>query len=161
MSGILFLILRFLLALALFAFLGYVLWTLWRDLKRQDEVLASRRLPPIHLSLANGSQHRFSMPEVMIGRDPTCEMALDDPTVSLYHARLSYHHGQWWLEDLRSTNGTFLNGEVVASPLVVTGGDVVRCGQVELWLEPGEEGARSTVSPSETGVRIVSGGAHA
>ena len=45
--------------------------------------------------------------------------------------------------------------------LVVTGGDVVRCGQVELWLEPGEEGARSTVSPSETGVRIVSGGAHA
>jgi pSer/pThr/pTyr-binding forkhead associated (FHA) protein len=140
MSGIVFLILRILLALALFAFLGYVLWTLWRDLKRQDEVLASRRLPPITLSLADGSQHRFSTPEVVIGRDPACEMALDDPTVSNKHARLSYHHGQWWLEDLQSTNGTFLNGESVSTPLVVTGGDVVCCGQVELRLAPGEIG---------------------
>jgi pSer/pThr/pTyr-binding forkhead associated (FHA) protein len=134
MSGIIFLIVRFLLAAALFAFLGYVLWSLWRDLKRQDEVLASRRLPPIVLSLADGSRYRYSTPEVMIGRDPACELILDDPTVSISHARLSYHHGQWWLEDLHSTNGTFLNGEAVLTPLVVTAGDVVRCGQVEVTL---------------------------
>lgn len=140
MSGIIFLILRLLLALALFAFLGYVLWTLWSDLKRQDEILAARRLPPIQLSLSDGSQRRFSTPEVVIGRDPTCEMVLDDPTVSNNHARLSYHHGQWWLEDLHSTNGTALNGVAVTAPLVVTGGDVVRCGQVELHLTLGEYG---------------------
>jgi pSer/pThr/pTyr-binding forkhead associated (FHA) protein len=138
MSGIVFLIVRFLLAAALFAFLGYVLWALWRDLKRQDEVLASRRLPPIVFSMADGSQHRFSTPEVMIGRDPACELILDDPTVSVTHARLSYHHGQWWLEDLQSTNGTFLNGEAVLTPLVVTAGDVVRCGQVDMTLALGE-----------------------
>ena len=137
MSGIIFLILRLLLVLALFAFLGFVLWTLWRDLKQQDEVLASRRLPPIQIMLADGSQRRFSTPEVTIGRDPTSEMALDDPTVSNLHARLSYHHGQWWLEDLHSTNGTFLNGEEVSTPLVVTAGDVVRCGQVEIKLATG------------------------
>ncbi len=140
MSGIVFLILRFLLALMLFAFLGYVLWTLWKDLKRQDEILASRRLPPINLSLANGSQRRFTTPEVVIGRDPACELVIDDPTVSTTHARLAYHHGQWWLEDMQSTNGTFLNGEMVTASLVVTGGDVVRCGQVELRLTPGEAG---------------------
>jgi len=140
MSGIIFLILRLLLALALFAFLGYVLWTLWRDLKRQDEILESRRLPPMKVSLADGSQRLFSTREVVIGRDPACEMAFDDPAVSNKHARLSYHHGQWWLEDLQSTNGTFLNGEPVLAPLVVTGGDVVRCGQVELTLIPGEPG---------------------
>ncbi len=138
MSGIVFLIVRILLALALFAFLGYVLWTLWRDMRQQDEILASRRLPPIRLSLADGSLRQFSTPEVVIGRDPSCEIPLDDPTVSNNHARLSYHHGQWWLEDLHSTNGTFLNGEAVSAPLVVTGGDVVRCGQVELKLVPGE-----------------------
>jgi hypothetical protein len=138
MSGIVFLFLRFLLALALFAFLGYVVWTLWKDLKRQDEILASRRLPPMLLSLVNGSQHRFSTPEVLIGRDPACELVLDDPTVSNSHARLAYHHGHWWLEDLHSTNGTFLNGVMVAAPLVITGGDVVRCGQVELTLTPAE-----------------------
>jgi pSer/pThr/pTyr-binding forkhead associated (FHA) protein len=140
MSGIIFLILRFLLALALFAFLGYVLWTLWRDLKRQEEFLASRRLPPMQVALADGSQPRFSTPEVVIGRDPACEIALEDPTVSNKHARLSYHHAQWWLEDLQSTNGTFLNGQAVSSPQVVTAGDVVCCGQVELRLMPGEPG---------------------
>jgi len=140
MSGIIFLILRLLLALALFAFLGYVLWTLWKDLKQQDEVLASRRLPPILVSLADGSQRRFSTPEVVIGRDPACELALEDPTVSNQHARLSYHHGQWWLEDLHSTNGTFLNGAEVTAPLVVTSGDVALCGQVELRLAPREAG---------------------
>jgi len=136
MSGIIFLILRLLLALALFAFLGYVLWTLWRDLKRQDEILESRRLPPMKVSLPDGSQRLFSTQEVLIGRDPACEITLDDPTVSNKHARLSYHHRQWWLEDLKSTNGTFLNGEPVSTPLVVTGGDVVCCGQVELKLTP-------------------------
>jgi pSer/pThr/pTyr-binding forkhead associated (FHA) protein len=140
MSGIVFLSLRILLALALFAFLGYVLWTLWRDLKRQDEILASRRLPPLQVALADGSQRRFTTPEVVIGRDPACEIALEDPTVSNRHARLSYHHAQWWLEDLQSTNGTSLNGQAVSSPQVVTAGDVVRCGQVELRLAPGEAG---------------------
>ncbi len=140
MSGIIFLILRFLLAGVLFAFLGYVVWTLWKDMQRQDELLASRRLPPMLLSLADGSQRRFSTPEVTIGRDPACELVLDDPTVSNSHARLAYHHGHWWLEDLHSTNGTFLNGEAVASPLVVTGGDVARCGQVEVTIQPSEPG---------------------
>jgi pSer/pThr/pTyr-binding forkhead associated (FHA) protein len=140
MSAVIFLILRFLLAGALFAFLGYVLWTLWKDMKRQDEVLASRRLPPMLISLTDGSQRQFTTPEVMIGRDPACELVLDDPTVSNSHARLAYHHGQWWLEDLHSTNGTFLNGEIVDSPLVVTTGDVARCGQVELGLIPSEPG---------------------
>lgn len=138
MSGIFFLILRFLLALVLFTFLGYIMWTLWKDMIHQDEVLASRRLPPILLSLADGIQQQFSTPEVLIGRDPACELMLDDPTVSGSHARLMYHHGHWWLEDLRSTNGTYLNGEMVLTPLVVTGGDVARCGQVEFILEPSE-----------------------
>jgi pSer/pThr/pTyr-binding forkhead associated (FHA) protein len=140
MSGIVFLILRFLSAAALFAFLGYAVWTLWKDLKRQDEILASRRLPPILITLTDGSHHRFTSPEILIGRDPACELVLDNPTVSNSHARLAYHHGHWWLEDLHSTNGTFLNGEMVLAPLVVTGGDLARCGQVELTMMPVELG---------------------
>ena len=134
MSAILFLFLRFGAALALFAFLGYMLWILWRDMVRQDEILASRRLPPMLLSLANGEQQRFTTPEVVIGRDPSSELVFEDSTVSSMHARLIYHHGHWWLEDLHSTNGTFLNGETVVTPLVVTPGDVVRCGQIEFTL---------------------------
>jgi pSer/pThr/pTyr-binding forkhead associated (FHA) protein len=134
MSGIFFLILRFLLAAVLFAFLGYVLWTLWKDLKQQGEVLALRRLPPVTVVLADNSRLRFSTPEVLIGRDPACEVVLDDLTVSTNHARLTYHHSQWWLEDMHSTNGTTLNGEPVEAPQVVTDGDSVHCGQVEFTL---------------------------
>jgi pSer/pThr/pTyr-binding forkhead associated (FHA) protein len=107
-------------------------------MKQQDEILASRRLPPLYISMPDGSQRRFTAPEILIGRDPTCELVLDDPTVSNTHTRLAYHHGHWWLEDLHSTNGTVLNGEVVVVPLVVTTGDKVRCGQVEFTIMPGE-----------------------
>ena len=63
-----------------------------------------------------------------IGRDPACECPVDDEAVSARHARLSYHHNQWWLEDLDSTNGTLLNQEKLAIPTVVISGDEFRCG---------------------------------
>jgi pSer/pThr/pTyr-binding forkhead associated (FHA) protein len=144
MSGPVLLVLRFLLALGLYAFLAWAFLNLWRDLRQQSALLATRRVPPISLTIASADQpsqvRHFKQPEITIGRDPACECPLDEETVSTRHARLSYHHGQWWLEDLQSTNGTFLNGEPVLAPLVVTSGDVVRCGQVELTLIPGEPG---------------------
>ena len=53
-------------------------------------------------------------------------------------ARMCYRQGQWWVEDLQSTNGTYLNDEPVSSPLVITSGDQVRCGQVILDIAVGE-----------------------
>jgi pSer/pThr/pTyr-binding forkhead associated (FHA) protein len=130
MSGPILLILRALLALALYAFLGWALFTLWRDLKRQSELLASRQPPDLTLTLADGISWRYATAEIILGRDPACDCCLDDPTVSTRHARLIYHHNQWWAEDLRSTNGTFLNQESVSTPVVITSGDELRCGQV-------------------------------
>ena len=69
--------------------------------------------------------------EAVVGRDPACDLALNDTTVSVRHAHLHYHHAQWWVEDLISTNGTFLNEELVTSAVVLTDGDKLRCGQVE------------------------------
>ena len=133
MSGVVMLILRILLAVLLYAFLGWALYTLWRDLQRVAQLQAARQARPLRLVFgAEGSQqeYTFTQPEVVIGRTQTCEIQLDDKTVSGRHARLAYHHGQWWLEDLVSTNGTFLNGEPVTTPVVLTQGDVLRCGQV-------------------------------
>jgi pSer/pThr/pTyr-binding forkhead associated (FHA) protein len=71
---------------------------------------------------------RFSQPEVMIGRDPKCDLSMTDEALSAHHARLTHHHGQWWLEDLNSTNGTFLNHEILKTPAVVISGDKFKCG---------------------------------
>lgn len=141
MSGPILLIIRFLLAAALYAFLGWALWTLWRDLRRGSEALVGPQAPLLSLILAGEEgdrPFRFTTPEVIIGRDPANDCPLEDKTISAQHARLSYHHGQWWVEDLGSRNGTFLNQEPVVEPLVVASGDRLRCGQVVLGISIGE-----------------------
>jgi pSer/pThr/pTyr-binding forkhead associated (FHA) protein len=144
MSGQLLLVLRILLAVSLYAFLGAALLILWRDLKRQAEILAASQSPPLTLLVKDEQMaFHFTKPEVIIGRDPTCDAALQDKTISTEHARLSYHHNQWWLEDLQSTNGTFLNEEPVSAPIVITTGDQLRCGQVIMSIRVGESTQRS------------------
>ncbi len=133
MSGLVFLALRLILVICLYAFLGWAFYTIWVDLKRQSEKLAFLKVPVLTLTRQDGKgTYHFSRAEVHIGRDPACDCSLEDQTVSTQHAQLSYHHNQWWLEDLGSTNGTFLNQAPVSAPMVVTIGDRIRCGQVNL-----------------------------
>ena len=138
MIGTLLLILRLTMALALYAFLGWAIYTLWRDIKRQSELLAARRIPEITLVNYIGDEtisHEFVVPELVVGRDKSCDLMLDEKTVSAEHARLSYHHGNWWVEDLQSRNGTFLNLELLAAQAVLTSGDELQVGQVKLRIE--------------------------
>lgn len=132
MSGPLVLALRLLLTLSLYAFLAWGLMNLWRDIKLQSGLLATRNIPPISLIVTQGDQvsqiRRFIQAEVTIGRDPACECPVEDDAISARHARLSHHHSQWWLEDLDSTNGTLFNQEKLSLPTVVVSGDEFRCG---------------------------------
>jgi len=140
-SAIILLGLRILLAAFLYGFLGLAIYTLLRDLKQQGELLAARQPPPITLtSLVEAKEHtqHYTKPEIILGREPDCDFPLDDQTVSSQHARLSYHHQQWWLEDLASTNGTFLNDEAVTAPVVITHGDELRLGHLEVKVEFGQ-----------------------
>jgi pSer/pThr/pTyr-binding forkhead associated (FHA) protein len=140
-SAILLLVLRILMAVLLYAFLGLAIYTLLRDLKQQGQLMAARQPPPLiltSLAITDASPRRFTRPEVILGREPGCDFPLDDQAVSSQHARLSYHHQQWWLEDLASTNGTFLNDEPVTSPVVITHGDELRLGHLEVKVEIGD-----------------------
>jgi pSer/pThr/pTyr-binding forkhead associated (FHA) protein len=136
MSGLIVLVLRILLAIALYGFLGWALIMLWRDTQRQSKMLATRRVPTISLSLHQEnyapSMRHFSQPEITLGRDPACDISITDDTVSTRHAQLNYHHGQWWLEDLASTNGTLLNNNPVTMPTVLTARDEIQCGKTTL-----------------------------
>ena len=138
MSGPVVLALRLLLAVCLYAFLGWAFVNLWRDIKQQGVLLASRKVPPISLTITRGesaSQVRhFIQPEVIIGRDLACECPVDDESISARHARLSFHHNQWWVEDLDSTNGTLLNHEKLAMPTVVITDDEFKCGETRFFI---------------------------
>lgn len=132
MTALLVLILRFALAIALYAFLGRILLTLWQDLKQQGEFLSSQKKPgvQIHAVMENGKdiKHRFIQSEVTIGRDPNCDFPVMDEAISAHHVKISYHHSQWWLEDLNSTNGTFIGKNQVTVPTVLITSDQFKCG---------------------------------
>jgi pSer/pThr/pTyr-binding forkhead associated (FHA) protein len=139
-SAIILLVFRILLAGFLYGFLGLAIFTLLRDLQQQGDLLAARQPPLLILNavLENRPLSRqYKKPEVILGREPGCDFFIDDKTVSSRHARLSYHHQQWWLEDLASTNGTFLNDEAITSPVVITQGDEMRLGHIELSIQIG------------------------
>ena len=72
--------------------------------------------------------------QVDIGRADGCAIRLQDTYVSQVHARLAGKNGAWYVEDLGSTNGTYLNDRKVAAPIEVHAGDVVRVGKTVLEL---------------------------
>jgi len=90
----------------------------------------------------------FSQAEVTLGRDPGCDVTIEDQAVSAHHARLSFHHGQWWLEDLASTNGTKLNNFKLTTATVLAGGDEIKCGKARININLGLEESRETHSIS-------------
>lgn len=135
MAGLL-LIVRIVIAGALYAFLGWALWTMWKELQSQSSGQILRRAPILQflIELPEGTRtQHFNKNEVVIGREASSDCVLADSTVSSRHALLSYHHLQWWLEDLDSTNGTFLNEEPVTEPAVLASGDRIRCGAI--WIK--------------------------
>jgi hypothetical protein len=135
-SGIVILVLRTILAVSLYAFIGLALYTIWRQLHSTGQAILNRSAPPLILSTDDLALDplEFTSPEVIIGRDPNCEFSIPDETISSHHAHLSYHHKQWWLEDLNSTNGTFLNGEKVATPTVIISGDEIGIGKIKILV---------------------------
>ena len=71
---------------------------------------------------------------ILIGRAPECTLVLEDDFASGRHARLSLQHGTWMVEDLGSTNGTFLGRNRVQDPVPIAPGAPVRIGRTVLEL---------------------------
>ena len=72
---------------------------------------------------------------VLIGRAPGCTLVLDDDYSSSRHARIFPQGGQWFVEDLGSTNGTYVADQRVEAPTPVPTGTPVRVGQSVLELQ--------------------------
>ena len=69
-----------------------------------------------------------------VGRAPECEIRVEDTYASQQHARIFGKGEKWYVEDLGSTNGTFVNDQRLAAPAQVEPGDRIRVGTTMLEL---------------------------
>ena len=139
MSAVIILILRVLTALSLYAFLGFIIFILWKDLINADKTIASRLQAPITIrDISKDEAQHCRENEVFIGRDELAQIRFQhDEAVSNMHARLFYNENNWWVEDLQSTNGTFLNQDPINTPAIIISGDQITCGKttIEITIE--------------------------
>jgi len=151
MTAVVVFVLRIGLAIVIYIFLWWVLQTVLQDLKQQGTILSSKKKPGIHVEAKteNGSEfkYHFWQIEIAIGRGTHCDISLADEALSTNHARLSFHHSQWWLEDIGSTNGTFLNKDKITVPTVVITGDTFKCGNTIFSLRIDSPGNISPTTP--------------
>lgn len=83
----------------------------------------------------------------LIGRDVTNDVVIGDAEVSRQHARITRTPGGYVLEDLGSTNGTFVNGERLTTPRVLNPGDLIALGEtVTLTFDATTPEAAATVA---------------
>jgi len=147
MSAAVGLILRIAFLVFLYAFLGTAIWMLWRSVVSKQVHGGNIPIPGVTLSTAIGEEmiaQSFAGTEVLIGRSLDCDFIMEDATVSSRHARLFYQLNQWWFEDLKSTNGSYLDGIRVEEPIVVKDNDEIFCGDAvfRITIKPIEQEER-------------------
>jgi pSer/pThr/pTyr-binding forkhead associated (FHA) protein len=81
---------------------------------------------------------------IQIGRGEFCEILLNDPLVSEIHARIVYSDGSFWIEDLGSRNGTYVNGSRIERKSILKNGFLVRLGSSMLRFEQHPSGNMSS-----------------
>lgn len=138
MNAIIVFIVRLLIILLTYTFVGWIAFTIYTDLRGSTR--EKRKAPVTPLTLIaiidqKKIRRQFTISEVILGRDPACDFPLDDATISARHCKLSFHHNQWWAEDLGSTNGSYLNDTLIETAVVLTDGDDLQLGQIHISIQ--------------------------
>ena len=96
------------------------------------------------------SQKEFELTrsEIVIGRDPNVDLTFPSPAVSRRHAKLTRQGEGYLLEDLGSSNGTFVNGERLSTRRLLKAGDQIRFGQAITLTFEAPAGVKATVARS-------------
>lgn len=103
----------------------------------------------------------IDQPTILVGRNPEADILIDNPSISRNHAVFRREGDAWLVEDLASSNGTFLNGDKIGSPQPVKAGDEIGLGKFSIVFDTllGPEkapGARPTMVSPEGTVHVKS-----
>ncbi|QDS90092.1 Phosphoserine phosphatase RsbU [Rosistilla ulvae] len=106
---------------------------------------------------SKGARHEIPPGEIIIGRHPECKVVVEVGAVSRHHAKIVRSDDAIQLEDLKSRNGTFVNGQLISGLHTLREGDQIRICEVEFSFHTGEQ--PGFMGPeSSTGLLNDSGG---
>ena len=123
---------------SMYVLLAVVVWMEARELahattRRISPVAPQKgRRNPTRLVLVEGVGPQsvdLVPPETLLGRDAGCHLMFPDSSVSHRHARVYHSDGEWYVEDLGSTNGTFVNDRPLTRPVILRPGDTISIGR--------------------------------
>ena len=128
--------LQFLIFVIVALFFAIVLRVVIQEIRSPDEVASSSRRRRFSVSLTfvepeERAREKIEVGEsLVVGRSAECDLALDDTYLSSRHARFTTDNGDLIVEDLGSTNGTYVNQELVKERTIVSRGDIIQIGGV-------------------------------
>jgi len=105
-----------------------------RDKELSAQMLLSGNYPWFDYTLGNNTKQRFEIriPQITVGRAENCDLKIDNPTVSKNHFQLNFKiNGEYWVKDLGSSNGLYVNGQKVQQS-ILKHGDFVQAGEMVL-----------------------------
>jgi hypothetical protein len=138
LPGLIFLGLRVSLAVLLYLFLFWSVKTIWRDFQLTRTNASQAPIIPLILIFDRSeeeSTHVLMNAENIVGRSIEADIHLPDETVSSHHARIFYEQKRWWIEDLNSSNGIYLNEIFLDQPAVLADKDILRLGNITAQVQ--------------------------
>ena len=150
-------ILSLVLLALLYLFFARVVWSVWSEVRVPvtggvprnvpgDEPKRAKRQSPTHtpttptrlVDIVAGAD--WPLPaegtSIVLGRDPACDIHLDDPSVSSRHCRITMRNGQPLVDDLSSTNGTIINTARITGTHLLAAGDLITLGTISVEARP-------------------------
>jgi len=103
--------------------------------------------PGPYLTDPNGQEHPITVQPATIGRAVECDVVVASKSVSREHTRLRREGRRWYVDDLGSTNGTYLNGERVLGSLALLDGDSLKVGDVTFLFHDPDTTTRENPLP--------------
>lgn len=141
---VLLLILRVLIALSLYAFIGVLGWMLWKDINSfageslSGGARAVLEVAQTHEEVPLAAGTRFIIyKEATIGRSPANTIYLPDSYASTHHAIITTQNNALVLRDNQSRNGTLLNSVPITEAVILSHGDEIGIGRVTLYVSIG------------------------
>lgn len=125
---------NYLLLLVAYLFLFWVFFLVQKELRKSIKKRAY-----LKWLTANTNKVIKLEGEIVIGRGPEATLRIPDPHISSTHAKITDKEGRFWLEDLKSKNGTRLNGKLISQPEQLKPGDKIELAAQVFLLEVGDE----------------------